>query len=113
MSAEKTPPAEGTYRFVLRKQVEHDPTMPEIVSGYDESVITRDITHPDGVRRRTVYVNSESFRTRLVRLGWLDVTDKFSAAGGTGPVSTPSPQKPNLSAALTRPRVPKTVIVEG
>jgi hypothetical protein len=89
MSAPQGAPEAGSYRFVLRKIAPHDPTFEELVSGYDDAAKSRDVTHPDGVRRRTVYVNSEPFRDRLLRQGWEDVTGLAAKAAkrkGPAPV---------------------------
>jgi len=95
-----TAPTVGTYRFVLRKIAEHDPSIEEIVSGYDESVYTRDITHPDGLRRRTAFVTSEPTRDRYCKLGWEDVTALW-----TQPQTAPAGQQPAASDPPARPRV--------
>lgn len=74
MAETKAPPRES-YRFVLRKVPPHPPEIAERVSGYDEAQETYDITHPDGVRRRTLFLNSQYFRDRLWKMGcWEDVT---------------------------------------
>jgi len=69
-----TPPDPSTYQFVLRRIPDWDPWLSETVSGYDEAIESKDIVHPDGARKRTVFINSEPFRDRLLRLGWEDVT---------------------------------------
>lgn len=111
-------PPEGTYRFVLRKLAEHDPTIPERVSGYDESAISVDITHRDGANRRTIFISSEPFRDRLLRLGWQDVTELFAGASPPAtpaaepqPEPAPAPAPASQRAAATRP--PKTIRVAG
>lgn len=78
--AETIAPLRGTYRFVLRKVAPHPPEVAERVSGYDEAQETYDITHPDGIRRRTLFLTSEFFRDRLWRMGsWEDVTEVWFA----------------------------------
>lgn len=76
-------PEPGTYHRVLRDQSGLDPTIEALVTGYDEQVSTHDVTHPDGVRARTVFVTSLHFADRLRRLGWLDVTDLWAQAAAT------------------------------
>lgn len=71
--AQQGPAPEGTYRHALRKIAEHDPDYEELVCGVDESVQSRDVTHPDGLRRRTVYISSDTLRERLLKMGWEDV----------------------------------------
>lgn len=80
MSAPQGAPDAGSYRFVMRKIAPHDPTFEELVHGYDEAAKSRDVMHPDGLRRRTVFINGDNFRTRLLKLGWEDVTEAFLAA---------------------------------
>lgn len=80
MPALRKPPPRGQYRFVLRKQNSHDPTLENRVPGYDETAMTRDITHSDGIRAQTVFVRSPHFAQRLRCLGWLDVTEQWMAA---------------------------------
>lgn len=79
MSAVVGAPEAGTYKFVLRRRDGFAPEIPEQVTGYTESPVSRDVTHPDGLRRRTVYLNDQALRDRLLRLGWEDVTELRSA----------------------------------
>ena len=63
------------------EHAEHDPEIRESVPGMDEAVETYDITHRDGKRRRTIFINSPDFRSRLLKMGWEDVTEaSFGAA---------------------------------
>lgn len=99
MSADTTVPAPGSYRFVLRRlprrEVELDPTIPELVSCYEEQVYSRNILHPDGLRRRTIFLQHPESRDRLIKLGWQDVTEAWLAA---------LEKPPETSARKTTPR---------
>jgi hypothetical protein len=112
-------PKPESYRFVLRKLAEHDPTIEERVSGYDESALSVDVTHRDGVRRRTIFISSENFRDRLLRLGWEDVTQLF--AGELPPATQAAPEAaaaPVEAQSIgwggqAKGRPPKTIRVAG
>lgn len=73
-----TPPEPGSFRYVLRTLRPYDPTIPRTASTYDETVESRDITHKDGIRHPTIFLNTQTARDRLVREGWEDVTDKWN-----------------------------------
>lgn len=88
--AQRGPAPEGTYRHALRKIAEHDPDYEELVCGVDESVQSRDVTHPDGLRRRTVYITSDTLRDRLLKMGWEDVPS-VSAIASAPEVPAPPP----------------------
>lgn len=81
----KVAPQDGSYRFVMRKCADHDPEVEELVPGYDEAVTTRDITHPDGLRRRTAYISDGNLRERLLKTGWEDVTDRWTSQAPSRP----------------------------
>lgn len=85
------PPEAGTYAYVLRDQAGRDPGTEAVVTGYDGQVRTRDVTHPDGVRARTVFVASRYFADRLRSLGWLEVTEQWLAPAA--PVAPVAPRK--------------------
>lgn len=79
MAALTVPPPIGTFSFVLRrhKSCRFDPSLRNTVSSYDETVETRDITHNDGLRSQTIFVQKKTTRDRLWRMGWEDVTDMW------------------------------------
>lgn len=81
-------PEPGTYHRVLRDQSGLDPAIEALVTGYDEQVPTHDVTHPDGVRARTVFVSSLHFADRLRRLGWLDVSEMWVQAAAQSSAAT-------------------------
>ena len=67
--------------FVMRRIANFDPEFVEHVNCYDEAVETMDVTHPDGLRRRTVIIHQENSRQRLLCLGqWEDVTELHTKA---------------------------------
>ena len=78
----QTPPPATSFRFVMRKHptCKHNPSIRNKCIGYDETVDTRDITHSDGVRSQTAFVNSPGLRERLWRQGWQDVTEMWEKA---------------------------------
>jgi hypothetical protein len=102
VSAKKDPPDPGSYRFVLRKIAEHDPDIEENVPGYDESAYSRNILHPDGKRRRTIFISSEYFRDRLTKLGWENVTGMWD---GSAPVQAVAGASRAPEAAKRKPPV--------
>lgn len=86
----------------MRKIPEHDPELPETVSGFDEACYTRDITHPDGLRRRTAFIRSTDLRQRMLCLKyWEDVTEAFHA--GPKPATPPAgPKKRRAGEVVAR-----------
>jgi hypothetical protein len=88
--ADTNPPEPSSYNFVMRTWRPYDPTIERRASTYDESVLSRDITHPDGVRRPTIFILGENARDRLIKLGWQDVTEQWKKAPPTAPVPAPA-----------------------
>lgn len=80
MPASKEVPPRGSYRFVLRTVRPFDPTIERLASTYSESAQSRDITHPDGARRPTVFFSDPDGAERLRRDGWEDVTEAWMRA---------------------------------
>ena len=76
-----SPPAPGSYRFVLRETIHNPETMQTFV-GYDEVADSRAILHPDGVTACTIFVFGESTASRARKKGWIDVTDEWMAQFG-------------------------------
>jgi hypothetical protein len=78
MSAEKGLP-EGSFQFVLRTYREYDATIARAASTYGEAVNSRDVIHPDGIRRPTIFLATEAARDRLTKLGWEDVSSLWTS----------------------------------
>lgn len=94
----QTPPEPHTYTYVMRRIPDFDPWLTEQVYGYDESPTSRDIVHPDGVRRVTVFMRSDNLRQRMLcEGGWDDVTDQW-----TPPATTEGPATPPRSKQAQR-----------
>lgn len=68
--------------FVLRR-TDRAPEIPMMVAGYDETVQSSAVEHPDGVLAPTILLRSPGNRERQLRLGWLDVTAMWT---GEAPV---------------------------
>lgn len=104
MSASKEIPPRGSYRFVLRTLRPFDPTIERLASTYSESQQSRDVTHPDGQRRPTVFFSDPDGAERLRRDGWEDVTDAWMRA-------LPAEKKPPPAAPKARAK--DTIEVAG
>lgn len=78
MPASTEIPARDTYNFVLRRCTPLEPSVKETVSIRGENAKdSHNIVHPDGHRRRTIFVVQQNARDRLIKLGWEDVTEMF------------------------------------
>ena len=65
------------YR-VLRR-TDRAPEIPMLLAGYDETAESRSVEHPDGIVAPTVFARSPHFVSRFVKLGWIEVTDLWTA----------------------------------
>lgn len=103
MSAATKPPEPKTYCFVLRTYRPYDPQIVRLASTYWESQESRDITHPDGQRRPTIFISHEHSKSFLEKQGWEDVTHLWPTARGLHepiePAREPGPL-PNKSITL-------------
>lgn len=108
--ASKEVPAEGSYSFVLRRSSPLDPRFAELAPARGEPTVkSRDITHPDGLRRRTLFIRTRPVRDRYMKLGWEDVTRQWMAARQTAQkaaeaaeaIATPS-RRPEPEEARTK-----------
>lgn len=96
----REPPEFGTYQFVLRTYRAYDPTLSRMASTYDETVESRDITHPDGIRKPTIFLNSQTGRDRLTKEGWEDVTKGWMEHHTPAPVAAPDPAPPTRRVSI-------------
>lgn len=75
--AQTQPPDPGTYQYVLASHRPFDPQIERRVSTYDEGATSRDIQHPDGRRRATIFLATVCARDALRMRGWEDVTEAW------------------------------------
>lgn len=76
MALKEAPPM-GSYSFVMRTIRPYNAELEMQASTYDESVTSRDITHPDGIRKPTVFISTQNARDALRMRGWEDVTEAW------------------------------------
>lgn len=78
--AQTEPPAPGSYSFVLATIRAYDPSQERLATTYGESHQSRNILHPDGRRRPTVFFSDPNGVSRLQKMGWEDVSAPWFAA---------------------------------
>jgi hypothetical protein len=98
--AVKEAPELGTYNFVMRTIRPYSADLEMQASTYDESVTSRDITHPDGIRKPTIFLSTETARNALRMRGWEDVSEAWF-------------EHHRPAAPQAEPEAPKRRIVKG
>ena len=75
MLAETVAPPDDHYSFVMVTATPRwNPAQRQVVTTYNETVSSFNITHADGVNRTTVFVRTEHARNALSMRGWNDAT---------------------------------------
>lgn len=92
------------YR-VLRR-TDRSPSIPIRLVGYDETVESMDVLHPDGVRAATAFLRSPNAIARHTKLGWSDVTPMWD---GSMPVPKPAKEAAKASVPKTTTSGRRTV----
>jgi len=116
MSAiDDTPPAAGTYRFVLRRydrDAAHHDAQPIAFATYDEATDSRAI-ELGGEVAHTLFLQGEAAHARALCLGWQDCTAEWLQALEDAKPRISTPSQRAIFAALTDQWQDKRALVQA
>lgn len=110
-----TPPAAGSYRFVLRRydrDADHPDAQPIAFHTYDEATDSRAI-ELGGEVAHTLFLQGEAARARALCLGWKDCTTEWLQALEDAKPRISTPSQRAIFAALTDQWQDKRALVQA